>query len=68
MMSIILKLCMIINMQISSVGDARDGSDAAAVLRRVTGSRKASRRGSGRDLVAHYTGEGKCVLPEKQRS
>jgi hypothetical protein len=51
MMVIILKLCMMINIQISSVGDARDGSDAAAALRRVTG--KASSRGSGRDLAAH---------------
>jgi short subunit fatty acids transporter len=52
-MTIILKLCMMINMQISSVGDARDGSDAAAALRRIIGSRKASSRGFGRALAAH---------------
>ncbi|MGF6239803.1 MULTISPECIES: hypothetical protein [Paraburkholderia] len=59
---------MMINIQISSVGNARDGSDAAAAQRRVTGSGKASRRGFGRDLAALYTGEGRCVLLEKPRS
>jgi hypothetical protein len=57
-----------INIQISAVDDARDFLNAAVVLRRLTGSfRNASRRGDAGDLAAHYTGEGTCDLPEKQR-
>jgi hypothetical protein len=34
----------------------------------LTGSfRNASRRRDAGDLAAHYTGEGTCDLPEKQR-
>jgi hypothetical protein len=70
MMSIILKMCMMINIQIQAVDGAHDDLDAAAVRRRATGFRVAKRgaRAQGGDLAARYTGEGKCVSMEKQRS
>jgi hypothetical protein len=41
MMSIILKMCMMINIQIQAVDGAHDDLDAAAVRRRATGFRVA---------------------------